>query len=1250
MKKNAFTFLLVLVNIITQAQAPANYYDNATGKAGDELKIALHDIIDGHTSITYQQIWSAFWSTDNKGNNVVWDMYSDGANYTYSYYNGDQCGEYTQEGDCYNREHSWPQSWFNNASTPTTDLHHIFPTDGFVNSQRSNYPFGEVQSTSWTSQNGSKLGTCKSSLGYTGTVFEPIDEYKGDFARAIMYMSVRYYGEDSSWVTSGMTNKSVIKDWAITMLMNWSDNDPVSQKEIDRNEVVYGIQGNRNPFIDHPEYARAIWDPDWTGVVFNISYASVQHGSISGPATAVEGTLVTPNATPTEGYMIGNWSVYKTGDTSTIVTVNNDGTFTMPAYAVTVSATFVENATNYAITKSPVSHGSITVSANSAQSGATITLSAIPDNGYSLYAWYVFKTGDMNTTIEVNGNSFTMPAFDVTVIATFVEGGNGNYVKVTSAPSDWSGDYLIVYESGNKAFDGGLETLDAVGNTVSVTTNNSTILANNTTNAAKFTIAAVSGGYSIQSASGYYIGQTSNDNGLKSSKTTAYVNILTYNGGNIDIIGSGGPYLRYNANTGQERFRYFKSSTYTSQQAIQLFKKTSSSSTPTHTIQFNPNGSSQSSYSQTVNEFEATALQPNTFTREGYEFDSWNTAADGTGTTFFDCSTVRLLENLTLFAQWKQVFTITLEDSSHGSVTASQTQAVEGITITLTANPDEDYALDHWTVTYNNGDNTIDVEENQFEMPAANVTVSATFVFVGNPFIQQYQLVTSTNQLEAGKTYLIVNTNAGKALSKTQNNNNRAATAVTINNGLITEISDAVCEITLGESNEKWTFYDASNSGYLCAASSSSNLLKTQSKLDNDGRWTIAIASNGSATIIAQGTNDRNNLRFNPNNGTPIFSCYVSSSTMSKVELYVRTETFVMDIEGYTENGGWYTIATPFADFAPAQIAKGNYDLYAYDEDSEQEWINYKANPAGFPTSASSGYLYAHNPGTTLQITGTPNDNNYSETVILSYANSDTNLKGFNLLGNPTAHNITYTTSGSVSDGYYYLFNSETWLYEPGNSVPVGRGFLVKANASGQSVTLNPQSRGDHAEATFLCVTIDDDKAYVKMDEGVSMPLLNFQGKSSSVYLTRDSKPYIMLTKGDANAIDVCYKPNNNGEHTLTVSATTNSKLSTPNYLHLIDHRTGADVDLIANPSYRFESNNSDYASRFQLRFSDDIDTDSDLFAYYADRRIVVNAEGTLQIHDITGRKVENGNLATGVYVLRLITPEKVRVQKIIID
>ena len=268
MKKLLALIIGLSLSVLVSAQ-PANYYNSANGLTGNQLKVALHNIIKGHSSISYSQLWNAFWSTDNKGNGVVWDMYSDrpNGNPPYTYYLGqDQCGNYNSEGDCYNREHSWPQSWFNEQTVPRSDLHHIFPTDGFVNGKRANYPFGEVRSATWTSQNGSKLGTCKTP-GYSGTVFEPIDEYKGDFARALMYMSVRYYSEDGSWSSSDMTNKSEIKKWAIDMLLRWNEQDPVSEKEKERNEVIYNdYQHNRNPFVDHPEYARMIWDPTWSAV------------------------------------------------------------------------------------------------------------------------------------------------------------------------------------------------------------------------------------------------------------------------------------------------------------------------------------------------------------------------------------------------------------------------------------------------------------------------------------------------------------------------------------------------------------------------------------------------------------------------------------------------------------------------------------------------------------------------------------------------------------------------------------------------------------------------------------------------------------------------------------------------------------------------------------------------------------------------------------------------------------------------
>ena len=259
--------MVVLLLFVSRvfSQIPPGYYDPANGKTGVALQTALHSIIKGHTIISYSGLWAAYYTTDDKPNGKVWDMYSDIPNGTpngnppYSFtFGSDQCGNYSVEGDCYNREHSWPKSWFNDTPPMNSDIFHIYPTDGKVNGMRDNYPYGTVSSPTWTSLNGCKLGTC-TWPGYTGTVFEPLDGYKGDFARTYFYMSTRYYTEDAGWAGSPATTGAQLKPWALQLMLHWSSIDPVSQKEIYRNNTVYGMQHNRNPFIDHPEYAYQIW-------------------------------------------------------------------------------------------------------------------------------------------------------------------------------------------------------------------------------------------------------------------------------------------------------------------------------------------------------------------------------------------------------------------------------------------------------------------------------------------------------------------------------------------------------------------------------------------------------------------------------------------------------------------------------------------------------------------------------------------------------------------------------------------------------------------------------------------------------------------------------------------------------------------------------------------------------------------------------------------------------------------------------
>lgn len=264
--KSALTAIFFCLAITAIAQIPPGYYDSAQGLNGHALRTALHDIIDDHDVQSYSSLWNHLEDTDNKGGNTVWDMYSDqpGGTPDYEYqFGSDQCGSYGGEGDCFNREHSFPQSWYGNGAPMESDLFHVYPTDGYVNGQRDSDPYGEVDGAFWTSTNGGKSGP-NVFPGFVGTVFEPIDEYKGDLARGYFYMLTRYMDISGGW-NSPMLNMGNFSGWAAEMLIQWHLDDPVSAKEIDRNNAVHDIQDNRNPYIDNPEWATAVW-PVFVGI------------------------------------------------------------------------------------------------------------------------------------------------------------------------------------------------------------------------------------------------------------------------------------------------------------------------------------------------------------------------------------------------------------------------------------------------------------------------------------------------------------------------------------------------------------------------------------------------------------------------------------------------------------------------------------------------------------------------------------------------------------------------------------------------------------------------------------------------------------------------------------------------------------------------------------------------------------------------------------------------------------------------
>lgn len=255
--------------IESNTKSATAYYSGMMGLSGFQLKTALSaKLRRTHKDNGYGSLLNVYFKSDKdtsyENDGSIMDMYSEDPN-SYDPYKfssrKNACGTYRQEADCFNREHLFPQSAFGKANPMRSDFFHVYPTDGYVNGKRSNHPFGEVNNARWTSRNGSKVGS--NTFGkYRGTAFEPIDEFKGDIARALLYFGTRYQERIHKFnhVMIDGSKDRVFSPWFLKLLLKWHKQDPVSKHEIHRNEIGFKYQGNRNPFIDHPEWVESIWE------------------------------------------------------------------------------------------------------------------------------------------------------------------------------------------------------------------------------------------------------------------------------------------------------------------------------------------------------------------------------------------------------------------------------------------------------------------------------------------------------------------------------------------------------------------------------------------------------------------------------------------------------------------------------------------------------------------------------------------------------------------------------------------------------------------------------------------------------------------------------------------------------------------------------------------------------------------------------------------------------------------------------
>lgn len=254
---------------------PAGFYTDIDGLYGEALKMAVCKADSVHTDLGYGGLWPAYETSDVffYTDDMVVDYYND-IEYHFS-------GTGASIG-AMNREHVCARSWWSSTDSPAyphNDLFQVLPSDANANGAKSNYPLGTTSSASYTNP---RMMVGPSDMdGYTGTVFEPCDEYKGDFARIYFYVSTMYWG--IPWKSNSNVASTVpftkqayptIDSWILQMLLDWNAQDPVSQWEVTRNEKVFGIQGNRNPFVDYPQLADHIWGSQ-KDVPFSLSTAVV---------------------------------------------------------------------------------------------------------------------------------------------------------------------------------------------------------------------------------------------------------------------------------------------------------------------------------------------------------------------------------------------------------------------------------------------------------------------------------------------------------------------------------------------------------------------------------------------------------------------------------------------------------------------------------------------------------------------------------------------------------------------------------------------------------------------------------------------------------------------------------------------------------------------------------------------------------------------------------------------------------------
>ena len=342
-------------------------------------------------------------------------------------------------------------------------------------------------------------------------------------------------------------------------------------------------------------------------------------------------------------------------------------------------------------------------------------------------------------------------------------------------------------------------------------------------------------------------------------------------------------------------------------------------------------------------------------------------------------------------------------------------------------------------------------------------------------------------------------------------------------------------------------------------------------------------------------------------------------------------------------------------------MCSGDYDLYYFDQScNDSEWQNYEDYQNGwYSLVPKKGYLYANADEVTMEFSGTLFPTNVDQTVSLDYIEGKT-WKGWNLIGNPFACQA-YLANGMT----YYRMNTAGTAFESsqaGTPIASMEAVFVKATSSGQTAVFTTATQRSNAHMNIRLSHNQNyvDNAIIGFGEGSTLLKVMFNTNASKVYFAEDKGDYSIIRVGTSGEQPLNFKASENGSYTLTFSLD-EVKMA---YLHLIDNKTGIETDLLQTPSYSFDANTGDYESRFKLVFVTDGEGagfDNDEFAFFSNGNWIILNEGeaVLQVIDVNGRVLRNEtihgtanvnvNATPGIYMMRLVNGDNVKVQKVVV-